>query len=264
MIPIRLGAVAYLNARPLVYGLDRQTDRFSIRFDAPSRCASLLHDGDIDLGTIPSIEYLHDPGYRIVPGVAIASEGPVASVALFSKKPVSAIRTLSLDSSSRTSVALLKVLCRERFDIDPAMVTAAPHLDAMVCRSDAALLIGDPALFADHQAMGLEKIDLGQEWTAMTGLPFVWAFWAGRAGRLSSADIQALQIARDAGVANPELVSAEYFPGDDTRAQIGAEYLKDNIRYSFGGREAAGLRQFYTAAARLGVVSGGGSVEFFE
>jgi predicted solute-binding protein len=134
----------------------------------------------------------------------------------------------------------------------------------MVRRADAALLIGDPALFADHQAMGLVKIDLGQEWTAMTTLPFVWAFWAGRAGRLSTADIESLQAARDAGVDDAEGVSAEYFPRDETRARIGAQYLKDNIRYSLGERETAGLRRFFAAAARLGIVPHEGSVQFFE
>ncbi len=264
MNPLRLGAVAYLNARPLVQGLDLLTERVHVRFDAPSRCASLLHAGEIDLGTIPSIEYLHDPGYRIVPGIAIASEGPVASVALFSTRPLQEVRTIALDSSSRTSVALLKVLCRDRFNIGPEMVTAPPDLAAMVGRCDAALLIGDPALFADHSAMRLEKIDLGEEWTAMTSLPFVWAFWAGRPGRITKADVEALQAARDAGVEHLEMVSAQYFPGDPVRSRIGARYLRDNIRYTFGEREAAGLRRFYADAARLGIVPDAGAVTFFD
>ena len=110
MNPLRVGAVGYLNARPLVYGLERDA-RFAVRFDAPSRCAELLHTGEVDLGLIPSIEYLHGPDYAIVPGVAIASHGPVASVALFTKGRVSAIQSIAADSGSRTSVALLRVLC---------------------------------------------------------------------------------------------------------------------------------------------------------
>src|ERR1700675_3996864 len=88
---IRLGAVSYLNTGPLVYGLDRQPERFQVRFDVPSRCAALLHENQVDLGLIPSIEYLHGPEYRIVPGVSTASDGPVASVALFSRKPISKV-----------------------------------------------------------------------------------------------------------------------------------------------------------------------------
>ena len=104
MSQVRLGAVAYLNAQPLVRGLDRRADRFTIRFDAPSVCATLLRDGAIDAGTIPSIEYARASDYRIVPGVAIASRGPVASVALYSRMPLAAVRSIATDTSSRTSV----------------------------------------------------------------------------------------------------------------------------------------------------------------
>src|SRR3954470_4583516 len=109
--PVRLGAVSYLNTGPLVEGLERLPEQFQIRFDVPSRCAALLHDAQVDLGLIPSIEYLQHSDYRIVPGVAIVSGGPVASVVLFSSKPVREIRSVALDSSSRTSVALLRILC---------------------------------------------------------------------------------------------------------------------------------------------------------
>src|SRR5205823_4894301 len=155
-------------------------DRFSIRFDVPSRCAALLHEGSIDVGMIPSIEFLRGPGYRIVPGIGIMSEGLVASVALFSTRPVDRIRSVAADTSSRTSNALLRILCVERFGIDPALEPAPPDPAAMLQQCDAALLIGDPALFLDYEAAGLLKVDLGGEWTSMTQLPFVWAFWSGR------------------------------------------------------------------------------------
>src|SRR4030095_15460983 len=112
MPPIRLGAVGYLNARPLVYGLELKTDLFSLRFAVPSKCAALLHENSIDVGMIPSIEYLrgHDV-YCIVPDAAIVSDGPVASVALFASKPIDEIRTIAADTSSRTSTVLLRILC---------------------------------------------------------------------------------------------------------------------------------------------------------
>src|SRR5262245_14424760 len=109
-MPVRLGAVSYLNTRPLVWGLERHRDRFDLRFDVPSRCAQLLHAHDVDLGLIPSIEY-PGHGYRMVPGVSIASDGPVASVALYSRQPLDAVQSIALDSSSKTSIALLRVLC---------------------------------------------------------------------------------------------------------------------------------------------------------
>src|SRR5437762_12270065 len=145
MKPVRLGAVGYLNARPLVFGLDR-SPRFEVRFDVPSECARLLHAGEIDLGLIPSIEYLRGDSYRIVPDLAIASRGPVASVALFTKRPMSDVRSIVMDTSSRTSVALARVLCARLFKIEPVFEAHEPDLAAMLARGDAALLIGDNAL----------------------------------------------------------------------------------------------------------------------
>src|SRR5262245_49241192 len=173
----RLGAVDFLNARPLVHGLEKRTDLFELRFDPPSRCATLLHEGQIDVGMIPTIEYQRgtDP-YRIVGGMGIISDGPVASVAVFSTKPVQEIRSVAVDTSSRTSAGLLRVLCQESLAIAPEFVPMPPSIEAMVERCDAALLIGDPALYMDHQASALTKIDLGDQWTVLTGLPFVWAF----------------------------------------------------------------------------------------
>src|SRR5688572_23452500 len=117
---IRLGAVGYLNARPLTWALDRAPERWQIRYDVPSVCSALLAAGDVDLGLVPSIDYLEAPDYRLVPGVGIGSRGPVASVAIFTRVPIEAVRRIALDTSSRTSVALVKVLCRHRFHIEPA------------------------------------------------------------------------------------------------------------------------------------------------
>ena len=161
IMTIRLGAVSSLDARPLVHGLDAQGDRFSIRFDVPSKCATFLHEKAIDVGLIPPIEYLHSPRYQIVPGVAMASEGEAASVALFSPLPTTAIRSIAIDSGLRTSAALLRVLCAEWFDIEPKLLTLPPDLPSMLKRCDAALLTGDAAFFTDHDALGLEKVDLG-------------------------------------------------------------------------------------------------------
>ncbi len=252
MTRVRLGAVAYLNARPLVEGLDRDPPQFALRFDAPSRCAALLADGDIDLGMIPSIEYARAADYRIVPGVSLASRGPVASVAVFARRPIGDVRTIATDASSRTSVGLLRVLCARRFGIDPRLETMAPDPDAMLARADAALIIGDPALFLDHRAAGLEKIDLGEAWTALTGLPFVWAFWAGRAGAVDAGAVAALQAARDAGVAASDAIADAYCGPD--RAAAGRAYLRENMRYGLDADEQAGLERYYQWAADAGVV----------
>ena len=135
MSPIRVSAVEYLNARPLVYGLETRADLFDLQFDVPARCATQLHDRSVDLGLIPSIEYLRDSDYRIVPGLAVASEGDVASVALFTTRPATSLRSIAVDSSSRTASALLRVLCAEWWDIDPetgeAQTGAAGHAQAV-------------------------------------------------------------------------------------------------------------------------------------
>jgi len=259
---LRLGAVSYLNTGPLVEGLDREVDRFAIRFDVPARCAALLHENQVDLGLIPSIEYLHGEQYQIVPGVSIASDGPVASVALFSQTPIVGVESIALDASSRTSVALLKILCARWFHIQPVFVTMAPVMNDMLQRCDAALVIGDNALFADHE--GLEKIDLGEEWIGMTGLPFIYAFWAGRRGVATTDDVAALNRARDRGVADLERVAARYFPGDSEKIRRGADYLRENVKYALGEREQSGLREFYRLSAELGLVTAPYAIEFFE
>ncbi len=270
---IRLGAVSYLNTRPLVHGLEQSTlarrsgdaakaARFSLRFDVPARCAELLHANEVDLGLIPSIEYPgHD--YCIVPGVSIASDGPVASVAIFSKVPTENIQSIALDTSSRTSVALLRVLCARWLDIEPRLVSMAPDLDRMIRECDAALVIGDNALFADHEAMGLDKVDLGEAWIGMTGLPFVYAFWSGRPGIVGAADIAALQDARDRGLTATATIGRQLFPTSPEKAARADLYLRENVKYALGEPEIAGLQRFYDLAAEVGVLAASETPEFY-
>ena len=261
--PVRLGAVGYLNARPLTWALDRAPERWWIRYDLPSVCAAILHARDVDLGLVPSIDYLEAPDYRLVPGIGIGSRGPVASVALFTRVPLEDIRRIALDTSSRTSVALVKVLCHHRFRIAPKFVPHGPGLDAMTQGSDASLLIGDPALEVDHDALGLRKIDLGAEWTAMTALPFVYAAWTGRPGAVAAADVRLLQDARDEGVRSTSAIAAEYGRGDAAAAARAAVYLRDNVRYGLGQDEIRGLQTFLDYAADLNLAPRRRSLEFF-
>ena len=288
MMPVRLGAVGYLNARPLIVGLDR-APRFRLRCDVPSECARLLHDGEIDLGLIPSIEYLRGESYRIAPDLAIASRGPVASVALFTTRPMPDVRSIVMDTSSRTSVALVRVLCARLFKIAPAIEAHRPDLNAMLARGDAALIIGDKALVWEPETdmvrrkpdfdmvrrkpdfdmvrrkpdFIVQKIDLGEAWTSMTGLPFVWAFWAGRAGVLTGGDVAALQAARDAGVKHSAAIAREYFRDAPQHRNLGVRYLRDNIKYYLGNEEREGLELFYRYAAEIGVVPAAGDLRFY-
>lgn len=254
MTALRLGAVSYLNTKPLVYGLEALPDQFDLRFDVPAKCATLLHEGQVDLGLIPAIEFLRGADdYWIVPGVAIASEGDVASVAVFSQKPIEQVQTIALDLSSRTSVALTRILCAKRWGIAPAFTPAEPNLSAMLARADAALVIGDPAMAIDAGALGLTKIDLGGEWHALTGLPFVYAMWTGRQGVASPAHCSALRQAREQGGANLARIAAQVGGGDADRTDRALRYLRDNLKYGLGEREAAGLRRFHELGVDLGL-----------
>jgi chorismate dehydratase len=279
---VRLGAVGYLNARPLVYGLDRKP-RFDLRYDVPSECARLLHDGSIDVGLIPSIEYLRGPGpYALVPGPAVTSRGPVASVALYTRVEPRDIRSVAMDSSSRTSVALATVMVHRLFGVAPETVSMPPDLESMLARADAALIIGDIALFlnppfdsplilssskdeqlAQGRQPAIQKIDLGELWTASTGQPFVYAFWAGWPDAVTPDDADALRQARDEGVAHAAEVARAYYPDDPAREAVAARYLRDNIRYVLGDEELEGLRTFYRYAAELGLVSRAGDLRFY-
>jgi chorismate dehydratase len=258
--PIRLGAVDYLNARPLVYGLERE-ERFSVRFDPPSRCAALLHEGSIDVGMIPTIEYCRGPEYRIVPGMAIISRSAVASVALFTLRPLKDIRTIAADTSSRTSNGLIRILCAERFGIQPEFRPMPPDPDAMFDACDAALIIGDPALYLDPAEKKVEKIDLAEEWIGLTGLPFVWAFWAGRPDVLGADDARILRDARDAGVANADAIADGYC--GPARAELGRRYLRDNIQYHLEGTDVDGLRRYYALAAKHGLIDAAREPRFY-
>ena len=262
---VRLGAVGYLNARPLVYGLERSL-RFLVRFDVPSTCAALLHDGATDLGLIPSIEYLRGGPYAIVPDLAIASRGPVASVLLFTSRPMADVRSIAMDVSSRTSVALVRVLCARLFKVSPKLEPAGPDLPSMLGRCDAALIIGDNALFQPpnvENMLPVEVIDLGQAWTDMTGLPFVYAFWAGRPGVLEPGDVEALQRARDGGVAHSDDVACAYLRDMPERQAVGVRYLRENIKYHLGAEERKGLELFYKYAAEIDVAPPSDGLRFF-
>lgn len=272
MRPARLGAVSYLNTRPLVRGLHQQPDLFTLRFDVPAVCASLLHDGAVDVGLIPAIEYLRGD-YAIVPDIAIGSDGPVASVAVFTRVPIDQVRTLALDPSSRTSVALTRILCARRWRITPEFVAAdgtaasafGEDADAGEGRAvDAMLVIGDAALEVADQFPALGKIDLGAEWQAMTGLPFVYAVWAGRPDALDHEQVIALQAARRRGEGEVAEIARETSEGRPGRERRNLEYLRDTLKYGLGERECAGLSRFHAMAVELGLAPASRPLAFFS
>ena len=175
-------AVSYLNTVPLVWGLLHKKELqpvFDLRFAVPSRCADELASGEADLGIVPVIEMARQR-LDYFPGLGISSVGPVRSILLISKVPFREVRTLATDSGSRTSVMLSRIILAEKFGAEPRLISQPPELATMLASADAALLIGDAALYVDPAMLPFETLDLGAEWTALTGLPMVFAVWAGR------------------------------------------------------------------------------------
>jgi chorismate dehydratase len=199
---------------------------------------------------IPSIEYAFGR-YDIVPGIAIGSRGAVRSVSLYLSRPLEDVGRVALDTSSRTSVALVKVLLRERLGRDPEYVPMAPALADMLAVADAALLIGDPAL---EQESTLTRLDVGEEWARLTGLPFVYAFWAGPGGVVTRPGVARLRAALAEGLAALPEIAAGYANGAPGRAAAYESYLRTNVVYRLGDEEIAGLREFYRRAHELDLV----------
>ena len=262
---VRLGAVSYLNSRPLTYGLDRD-ELFELAHDVPSACAESLAAGRIDLGMIPAIEYgRQDAALRIVPGLAIGSEGEVLTVRLFHRGRLEGVRRVAADTSSRTSVVLLQLLLRERYGIDPEIAAAPPDLDAMLHGADAALLIGDPvlALLGPGAAAGLSSLDLGREWHELTGRPCVFAFWAGRENAAGAEHVARLQRARLEGVGHMAEIAAGFQRERAGSAELYEGYLRDHICYDLGPPQIAALEEFYRLAHRHGLIESVPELRFY-
>ncbi len=251
----RVCAVSYLNTLPLVWGLKEgpQRDLLDVRFEIPSVCAALLRRGEVDIGLVPAIELERQP-LRVITSLGIASRGAVTSILLFSKMAPAQIRTLAADSSSRTSVVLAQVWLREKFGVKAAVTAAAPDVKTMLERADACLVIGDPALRVDLAAMDCAVFDLGAEWTEMTGLPFVYAVWAARAG--FDAEFAA-GVLRDSWLFGkgriPEIAGSEA-ARHGVSVEAAVRYLSESIRFEIDGACQAGLERFRELARSAGLV----------
>ena len=254
--PLRIGAVNYLNTKPLIYGLERLAPWTELVLEVPSRLADELARGRLDVALIPSIEYFSDSSYAIVSDACIACRGPVLSVKLFSRRPIETIRSLALDEGSRTSIALARILLQERFSLAPRLEPLPLGASLEDTEADAVLLIGDRAI---HSPPGRFQAiwDLGDEWCRWAELPFVFAMWTARAGAELDGLEAALCEARDLGVAHlDEIAAREAAPLGLTRPQC-LSYLRDNLHFYLGPREQRGLELFYSRAVQLGLAPPG-------
>lgn len=261
----RLNAVSYLNTRPLTYGLEHGglDHGFEILYDIPSVCARQVRTGEASAGVIPSIEYARSSvPYAIVPGISIASDGAVGSIFLFHRVPVDRIRTVAMDVSSRTAVALARIILLERYGLEFDTVDHAPDVSVMLEGADAALVIGDPALESTDRPE--PRLDLGEAWRELTGLPFVYAFWAGKENGLTSGEVEMLIESKKQGMAALDEIAGVHARNHSRPPSFYASYLRDNLIYDLGDRERRGLMEFYGLARSRGLVPDVPELRFYS
>ncbi len=250
---MRVSAVSYLNTWPLVWGFLHGPGRglYDFRFDLPAECANALGSGDAAIGLVPCAE-LDRLGLDYLPDLGIACEGPVRSILLISKRPYKEIRTLAVDSGSRSSVALSRILLAEKYGCQPRFVPMAPELEGMLAECDAALIIGDPALHIDPERLPYQTLDLGGEWVSWSGLPMVFAVWAGKSSHLTTDVARAFADSCAWGLGHmDEIVSAARMErGFDE--DLARDYLTRHIVYRLGARHREGLELFRKLARAVG------------
>jgi chorismate dehydratase len=282
MSKLRISIVEYLNTAPLVWSFTEGplSGKYDLSFALPSKCADALRAGEVDVAIIPAIEYQRIDGLVALPGMAVAAKGEVRSILVISKKPVENVRTIALDTSSRSSAALVRLLAAERWQISPEFVDADPDPPAMLARADAALVIGDPALrvavkmdylFGKKPKEGaccegdsselpvpgypaLFVYDVAYQWREMTGKPCVLAIWAGRQDKITPeivADFQASQrfgLERISDIAEAASVKLDLPP------QTLETYLRENIDFSLDDENLTGLNLYFEKCARAGII----------
>ena len=276
----KISIVKYLNAVPLAWGIleGSQKASFDPVLSTPAECADQLAIGTVDIGLIPSIEFQRIKGCRIVPGPAVASLYQVRSVVLVSLVPLWKVKTVACDSGSRTSVVLSKIIFDEFYHIHPDFRPAEPNLSSMLSQNDAALLIGDHALkfmeenerpdierqkaFVRLGSEPLQVFDLAERWRFLTGLPFVFAFWAVRDGFKDAGIVDTLKASRDFGVANIPAIAQKNSEALQIKKEFIQEYLERNVTYFMDRSCVEALELFYEKAASAGGIKSVRRVEF--
>jgi chorismate dehydratase len=261
--PVRIGAVNYLNTKPLIYDLERLLPEAELILEVPSRLADLLAQDQLDVALIPVIEYFRGGSYSVVPHISIASRGAVLSVTLFSRVAWSDIRRVALDDGSRTSAALTQILLASRHGIRPEVVPLPLDRHAEDADADAVLLIGDRAMRACLPGFA-HAYDLGQEWHDWTSLPFVYAVWAVREGADLGRAAEALREAKRRGCARLGEIAHREALHLGLDAGFCRRYLANIIHFDLGPREQAGLHHYYMLACELGLARRGVNLEFYQ
>jgi chorismate dehydratase len=278
---LRISIVQYLNTAPLVWGFTHGplAGKYDLSFTVPSQCAEALRAGESDIAIIPAIEYQRIDGLVMLPDLAIASKRQVRSLLLVAKRLIGEVQSIALDSSSRSTQALTRILCADRWHIAPQFFEASPDLHAMLRDADAALLIGDPALRLAVQLDGLARrdengvlvcsgdavglpgaetlhvYDIVEEWQRSTGLPAVLAAWAARDGVVTEDVLRDFSASRDFGMLHIAEISEEAALELKLPATVLTAYLRRNIDYSLDEDNRQGLEHFFARSAALGLIA---------
>jgi len=289
---LRISIVEFLNTAPLVWGF---TDgplagRYDLSFAVPSQCAEDMRAGRVDVGIIPTIEYQRMENVVALPGMAIAAKNEVRSILIISKVPIEQARSFALDTNSRSSVGLVRLLCRGHWNIAPEFIDSPPDADKMLARADAALIIGDPALRLRLQVDALEAkvpqgkgccggdegehpvkdvqtlfvYDVAQQWREMTGLPCVLAIWVARRGTVTPEIVADFQASREYGLARIGEIAEGAALKLDLPPRDLERYLAENIDFSLDEENLAGLMLYYEECARAGLIPRARELEFVD
>ncbi|MBZ5698553.1 MAG: menaquinone biosynthesis protein [Acidobacteriia bacterium] len=289
---LRISIVEFLNTAPLVWGF---TDgplvgRYDLSFAVPSQCAEDLRTGRADVGIIPAIEYQRMENVVALPGMAVAAKNEVRSILVISKVPIEQARSFALDTNSRSSVGLVRLLCQRLWKIAPEFIDLAPDPDEMLGRADAALIIGDPALRLRLQVDALEGkapqgeaccdgdsgefpvkdvetlfvYDVAQQWREMTGLPCVLAIWVARRGTVTPEMVADFQASSEYGLAHIGEIAESAALKLNLHPRALERYLTQNIDFSLDERNLAGLKLYYEECARAGLIPRVRELEFID
>lgn len=262
---VRIGAVNYLNSKPLVCGLAALAPEVRLSFDLPSRLADSLAAGRLDVALIPTVEYFRAPGYRVVSDACVACRGPVLSVKLHFRVPANEVRRVALDEGSRTSSALTQILLAELHGVRPQLEPLPIGCGLEASDADAVLLIGDRAIAIEARGARSEEReraicevwDLGDVWCRWTGLPFVFAMWIARAEVQAVEVAPVLNAARDDGLRQLARIAAREATALGISKELAIRYLRDNLHFRLGRKERAGLRMFYQLCVKHGLAPAG-------
>jgi chorismate dehydratase len=247
---LRIGSVSYLNAKPLIWGLEANPI-VDLVLDVPARLADGLREGRFDVALLPVIDYQRLSGLRLLPVGGIGCDGPTLTVRIYSARPIGRMRTLACDVESHTSVALARIVLAEQFGIHPQFVDlqGGPSPAA-----DAVLLIGDKVVC--EEPPGLEhQLDLGAAWKQLTGLPFVFAAWFAPEGTDATAIARLLADAQRNGLGAVDQIIQRHAIGRGWPAGVALQYLTVYLKYDVGPRQIEAMRRFFELAHRHGVLA---------